>query len=419
MEFIAMDLIGEFHPASSKGNRYALTAVCMLTGFTFCIPLKSKRAEDVIRAYIDHICCTFGPSRKILTDNGMEFKNKLWTEVFEKLKIEQKFTPIYSPQCNCRIEGFHKFLKATIVKQLETRVEWDDLVWKATAAYNFFPTESSGVAPFFLMFGREAAVKHTLLESENPKYLGTDDGIINVGLMTKLYHVVAHNLNEARKARDGKKKSTKPREPVVLHIGDNVLVRDHTSKAFQPKYKDFCIGGLIGKNQIEIKDNHGHITKVHRKDVKKIPMTEKVCQLYEEEQLGKTREGRKAVPMNKMPELGWDITEALEIKENKHNANNIPLGLQTIVTIIIIISIVIRLGTTQLRKLATVLKEAAITTLKTSRNIYRQNMEKLHITTTAAITIATSTTNWIDHDEMNPNNDTNSHSSANSRKPSD
>ena len=169
MEFIAMDLIGEFHPASSKGNRYALTAVCMLTGFTFCIPLKSKRAEDVIRAYIDRICCTFGPSRKILTDNGTEFKNKLWTEVFEKLKIEQKLTTIYSPQFNGRIEGFHKFLKATIVKQLETQVEWDDLVWKATAAYNFFPTESSGVAQFFLMFGREAAVKHTPTRIRKPQ----------------------------------------------------------------------------------------------------------------------------------------------------------------------------------------------------------------------------------------------------------
>ena len=64
MEFIAMDLIGKFHPASSKGNRFPLTAVCMLTGFTFCIPLKSKRAEDVKKAYIDHICCTFGPSKK-------------------------------------------------------------------------------------------------------------------------------------------------------------------------------------------------------------------------------------------------------------------------------------------------------------------------------------------------------------------
>ena len=373
----------------------------------------------MIRAYIDHICCTFGPSRKILTDNGTEFKNKLWTEVFEKLKIEQKFTPIYSPQCNSRIEGFHKFLKATIAKQLETRVEWDDLVWKATAAYNFFPTESSGVAPFFLMFGREAAVKHTLLESENPKYLGTDNGIISVGLMTKLYQVVAHNLNEARKARDGNKKSTKPKEPAVLHVGDNVLVRDHTSRAFQPKYKDFCIVGLLGKNQIEIKDNYSHITKVHRNDVKKIPMTEKVCQLYEEEQLGKTRKGRRAVPANKMPELGWDIAEALEIKENKHKTNNIPLALQTVVTIIIIMSVIVRLSTTQLGKLAMSLKEATITTLRASRNVYRQNMEKFHNTTTAAITIATSMTNWIDRDEMNPNKDRKSHSSVNSRKPNE
>ena len=269
------------------------------------------------------------------------------------------------------------------------------------------------------MFGREAAVKHTLLESENPKYLGTDDGIINVGLMTKLYHVVAHNLNEARKARDGNKKSTKPKEPAVLRVGDNVLVRDHTSKAFQPKYKDFCIVGLLGKNQIEIKDNHGHITKVHRKDVKKIPMTEKVCQLYEEEQLGKTRKGRRAVPANKMPELGWDIAETLEIKENKHKTNNIPLALQTVVTIIIIISVIVRLSTTQLGKLAMFLKEAAITTLRASRNVYRQNMERFHNTTTAAITIATSTTNWIDRDEMNPNNDRNSHISVNSRKPND
>ena len=141
-------------------------------------------------------------------------------EVFEKLKIEQKLHLIYSPQCNGRIEGFNKFLKATIAKQLETRVIWDDLVWKATAAYNFFPTESSGIAPFFLMFRREAAVKHTLLESENPKYLGTDHAMINVSLMNKLYHVVAHNLNEARKARDGSKKDKTPKEPEELKVGE-------------------------------------------------------------------------------------------------------------------------------------------------------------------------------------------------------
>ena len=122
-------------------------------------------------------------------------------------------------------------------------------MWKATAAYNFFPTESSGVTTFFLILGREAAVKHSLLESENPKYLGTDDGMINIRLMTKLYHVIAHNLNEARKARDKNRRDRPLKEPKRLKIGDNILIRDHTSKAFQPKYKDFCIVGLLGKTR--------------------------------------------------------------------------------------------------------------------------------------------------------------------------
>ena len=353
----------------------------------------------MIKAYIDHICCTFGPSRKILTDNGTEFKNKLWTEVFEKLRIEQKFTPIYSPQCNDRIKGFHKFLKATIAKQLETCVEWDDLVWKATAAYNFFPTESSGIAPFFLMFGCKAAVKHTLLESENPKYLRTNDGMINMGLMTKLYNLVAHNLNEARKARDGKKKGITPKEPERLKIGDNIFIRDHTSKAFQPKYKDFCIVGLLGKNQVEIKDNHGHITKVHRREVKKIPMTEKVYKLYEEEQTGKTREGRKAVPTSKMPDLGWDIAETQLIQENqKENSSNITPPLQTLVMIIILIIAIVKQMTTQIKEIAKRAVQATKNTIKEARcNKILRNIKDFHRTTMLAITIATNTTNRTNH----------------------
>ena len=73
-------------------------------------------------------------------NNGTEFKNKLWTEVFKKLNMEQNLTPIYSSQCNGRIEEFHKFLNVTIGKQLENQLEWDDLVWKTNTAYNFFPT---------------------------------------------------------------------------------------------------------------------------------------------------------------------------------------------------------------------------------------------------------------------------------------
>ena len=55
MQFISMDLIGEFHPPTAKNNRYALTVVCMLTDYIFCVPLKTKTTEEVIQAYIDNI----------------------------------------------------------------------------------------------------------------------------------------------------------------------------------------------------------------------------------------------------------------------------------------------------------------------------------------------------------------------------
>ena len=134
----------------------------------------------MVTAYLNLICCVFGPSKKILTDNGKEFKNKMWDEVFKRLKMEHRVTPLYSPQCNGRIEGFHKFLKACIGKQIQQGLEWDDLVWKATAAYNVFPTESSGFSPFFLMYGCEANTKHIILAEETTKYLGDNEGVLNV-----------------------------------------------------------------------------------------------------------------------------------------------------------------------------------------------------------------------------------------------
>ena len=74
MEFVSMDLVGEFHPPSSKGNRYALTAGCMLTSYTFCTPIKNKSVEEIVTAWRNHIAFPFEVCRKLLTDNGTEFK---------------------------------------------------------------------------------------------------------------------------------------------------------------------------------------------------------------------------------------------------------------------------------------------------------------------------------------------------------
>ena len=124
MEFACIHLIGEFYPPSSKGNRYTLTAVCMLTGFTLCIPIKNKTAEEVITAWRNHFSFPFGVCRKLLTDNGMEFKNDLFNQVVEQLGVERKiYTPPYRPQSNGHIEEFHNFLKSCLSKHISRNRE--------------------------------------------------------------------------------------------------------------------------------------------------------------------------------------------------------------------------------------------------------------------------------------------------------
>ena len=66
MDFISMDLIGEFRMGSTNGNIFALTVICMLSGYTWCVPIPDKSAEVVVRAYIKEVYNHFGGSRKIL-----------------------------------------------------------------------------------------------------------------------------------------------------------------------------------------------------------------------------------------------------------------------------------------------------------------------------------------------------------------
>ena len=199
MDLISMDLIGEFHPPTSHGHCYALTAVCMLTGFTWCVPLKTKTAEEVMKAYMDHIYSNFGGSIKILTDNGMEFKNKLFKEVVKKLGTEFSIhSPPYRPQSNEKIEGFHRFLKTCIGKHINYGLEWDELTPMATACYNFFPYCNTRESAFFVMFGRDPINKLNMLLHSTRRYFHDDNRLPNLEALKNIYQVVAQQLLNSR-----------------------------------------------------------------------------------------------------------------------------------------------------------------------------------------------------------------------------
>ena len=201
MDFICMDLIGEFLFLflTSCGHHYALTAVCMLTGFTWCVPLKTKTVEEVAKAYMDHIYSNFGGSIKILMDNGTEFKNKLFKEVVKKLGTEFSIhSPPYRPQSNGKIEGFHRFLKTCIGKHINYRLELDELTPMATACYNFFLNCNARESAFFFMFGRDPINKLNMLLHSARRYFHNDNGLPNLEALKNIYQVVAQQLLNSR-----------------------------------------------------------------------------------------------------------------------------------------------------------------------------------------------------------------------------
>ena len=106
-------------------------------------------------------------------------------------------------------------------------------------------------------------------------------------------------------------------------------------------------------------------------------MTEKVCQLYEEEQVGKIRNGKKAIPDSKMPDLGWDATEELEIQGNTEKQHRKQSEIKetwytysekTIITIAILILTFIETIKSHIQKFQETYRKAVQAVTKTTKN---------------------------------------------------
>ena len=68
----------------------------MLTGYTFCIPIKHKSAEEIVTAWRNHITFPFGVCRKLLMDNGTEFKMNCFPELQNSSVLKEKFIHLHT-----------------------------------------------------------------------------------------------------------------------------------------------------------------------------------------------------------------------------------------------------------------------------------------------------------------------------------
>ena len=204
---------------------------------------------------------------KILSDKGTEFKNKMFQEVLKKLGCKVRtYSPPYRPQFNGKIGCFHKFLKACMGKHISKNLEWDNVIPMATAAYNFFPHTPSRERPFFLMFGRDPLTGLQQLLGKTTRYLSRDNNKLDLTALQNTYQLAAQNVQMARKG------SEVDELPAIwaFQPEDLVTLRDHSAKAFDPKYKgEYQIIKYLGKTQVLLRNSKGEEAKHHVAYLKK------------------------------------------------------------------------------------------------------------------------------------------------------
>ena len=279
----------------------------MLTGYVFCAPLQTKKAKEIVQKYFDTVYYRFSGSRKILSDNGTEFKNRVFEDIVKKLGCEVRvYSPPYRPQSNGRKECFHKFLKVCMGKHINPRLEWDEVIPMATTAYNFSPHTTSKERLFFLMFSRDPLTGLKKLLGDTVRYLGENGGRLDLTVLQNTYQLAAQNVQKAREKAEGKE----PLIPSIFQSGNLVTSRDHMAKAFKPKYKgEYRIVKMLGKTQVLLRNARGEEMKHHATHIKKTnPVEETVDKIPDFKKFG--RAVKLHFNPDIVPNLGWEYKAA-------------------------------------------------------------------------------------------------------------
>ena len=124
--------------------------------------------------------------------------------------------------------------------------------------------------------------------------------------MKNMYQLVVTNLRYAREKRQPKT-YVEPK----LKEGDLVLVKDHTAKAFQPRFKgNFWVATQRG-NQVEVRPAEGgETTKFYVADIKEILSADQaVSCLQDYDKLGTLTILR--LKPGSIPDLNWQLTSEL------------------------------------------------------------------------------------------------------------
>ena len=117
------------------------------------------------------------------------------SNVLSRLNTEHKFTMVYFPRGNSRLENLHALLKRSISKYIDILdVEWDKCLNLATYAFNILPSSDNCSSPYYIVYGKEPIDTELKELEELHRYTGINCGFKCLQQLNKIWKNHADEL---------------------------------------------------------------------------------------------------------------------------------------------------------------------------------------------------------------------------------
>ncbi len=160
-------------PLTMNGNRYVVVFLDYLTKWAEAFALPDQTSESIAQLLSDHVICRHDVPRELLSDRGANLLSELMVGVCSLTGMKKVNTTAGHPQTDGLVENFNKTLRAMLAKHSQSLgCDWDVHLQQLLFAYRTKPHMSTGVSPFYLLFGRDARLPtETVLETLPSPYL--------------------------------------------------------------------------------------------------------------------------------------------------------------------------------------------------------------------------------------------------------
>ena len=263
---VAIDLLQL--PRSSQGGTYVLVCVDHFSRFVILAPLLNKSAPMVAHALVTHLLCPYTTPSVLLSDNGLEFKNEVLTNICKQYNIKQTFITAYHPASNGLVERTNRKI-LEILRHVAGKFQesWQDWLPHVAACINGSVNASIGKTPHYVVFGSEKRLPYDLLVQPRKPLYSLDDYALNqLTALQMIHESVRRNLQESR--TEMLLKQHAKATPVSFHKGDVVFksAPERQSK-LTPKFSGpFVITDSLHGNKFQIFNPANQISEVVHAD---------------------------------------------------------------------------------------------------------------------------------------------------------